>query len=451
MTQTTLTQQEPVEKSSSWQEIKSVLRQRNFRLLWVGQGISLLGDQLGFIALPWLVLQLTGDAFAMGAVLAVAGIPRALFMLFGGALTDRFSPRMLMLVTNVVRMALVGVLAVTILTGSVALWMIYLFALLFGLADAFFYPAASAIVPTLLPRQQLQIGNSITQGTAQLSLFLGPVLAGMIIAVFAGDGGGETAVPDLRGIGVAFALDALTFFASALTLKLMHTKKPVVSEAGRQSVLTAIREGLAYVWRDETLRTIFIVVAAISVLSIAPINLGVPVISDERMGNGAAAFGILMSAYGAGSLIGVLLAGVLPRPPAHLLGTALFLVVALIGVLMMGLAFTYSLWSAGLLLAFIGVFDGWVMIQFTTWLQMRSPEALLGRIMSLLMFSFVGLAPVADTFFGWLIEWNVVVVILATGGLLALLSIAAAFQPSIRNMGTAVSSPQPAAGEQHGS
>jgi MFS family permease len=90
--------------------------------------------------------------------------------------------------------------------------------LLFGLADAFFYPAASAIVPTILPKHQLQIGNSITQGTAQLSVFLGPVLAGLIIAMFANQStGSETAVPDLRGIGIAFAPDAVTFLASALT------------------------------------------------------------------------------------------------------------------------------------------------------------------------------------------------------------------------------------------
>ncbi|MBE2221858.1 MAG: MFS transporter [Anaerolineae bacterium] len=437
----TPTTQEPIAtETSAWQEIKVVLGQRNFRLLWLGEGISLLGDQFGFIALPWLVLQLTGDAFAMGVVMAMAGVPRAVFMLFGGAMTDRFSPRMLMLVTNIARMILVAALSLAILTNTIEMWMIYLFALLFGLADAFFYPASSAIVPAILPKQQLQIGNSITQGTAQLSVFLGPVLAGLIIAMFAVENtGSETAVPDLRGIGIAFALDAVTFLASALTLKLMRTTRPHTASKEAQNMWQSIREGLAYVWHDELLRTIFIIVAAISVLSIAPINLGVPVISDERMPNGAAAFGILMSAYGAGSLIGIILSGVLPRPPAAMLGTVLFMAVGIIGLLMMGLAFSYSLLSAGLLLALIGLIDGWVIIQFTTWLQLRSPEVLLGRIMALLMFAFVGLAPVADMVFGWLIEWNIVVVILVSGGLLAMLSFVAAFQPNIRKMGTAVS------------
>ncbi len=420
--------------NNGWQALKEVLTVRDFRWLWLGEGISLLGDQFGLIALPWLVLRLTGDAFAMGTVLAVAGIPRALFMLFGGALTDRFSPRKLMLLTNIARMILVTVLASVILSNVVQLWMIYLFALLFGLADAFFYPAASAIVPAILPKSQLQIGNSITQGTAQLSVFLGPVLAGAIIALFSTAGVDGQDVPDLRGIGIAFALDAITFLLSALTLKLMRPTKITASDAA-QTVLQSIKEGLAYVWQDATLRTVFIIVAALTVLSVAPLTIGIPVLADERMPDGAASFGLLMSAYGGGALIGIILSGVLPKPPQAQLGTYLFTAVTGMGVFMAGLAFAQTMLVAGGLLFLTGMLDGWVIIQFTTWLQMRSPEALLGRIMSLLMFSFVGLAPVADTFFGALIEWNYTAVVFTAGMALAAIAFYAAFQPNIRNMG----------------
>jgi len=422
-----------------WTAAKNALRHRDFRLLWLGESISLLGDQFGFIALPWLVLQLTNDAFAMGTVLAIAGIPRALFMLFGGALTDRFSPRRLMLLTNIARMFLVAALSFVILSSVVQLWMIYLFALLFGLADAFFYPAASAIVPTLLPKHQLQIGNAITQGTAQLSVFLGPMLAGLVIAFFANQsaaGANETAV-DIRGIGIAFALDAVTFFLSAVTLKLMRqTAVSPVNSA--QNVWQSIKEGLLYVWNDKTLRTVFLVVAALTVLSVAPITIGIPVLADKYLENGAAAFGILMSAYGAGALAGIILSGVLPKPPETKLGTLLFIAVSGMGFLMAGLAFARTIWLAGGLLLAIGILDGWVIIQFTTWLQIRSPEALLGRIMSLLMFAFVGLAPVANIVFGGLVEWNFTAVVFTSGLLLALVALAAAFQPAVREMGTAV-------------
>jgi len=147
-----------------------LLRVRDFRLLWIGQGIARLGDQFYFTALPWLVLQLTGDAFAMGMVLAVGSIPRTLFMLVGGAPTDRFSSRTVMLVSDILRLGLVSLLTGFVLTGSIELWMLYMFALSFGEVDAFFYPALNAMVPQLVHKEELQAGNALVQGTGQLAL-----------------------------------------------------------------------------------------------------------------------------------------------------------------------------------------------------------------------------------------------------------------------------------------
>src|SRR5690349_8232693 len=102
-----------------------VLRNRNFRLLWIGEGISVLGDHFFVIALPWLVLQLTGDSLAMGTVLALSAIPRALLMLVGGALTDRFSPRRLMIASNAARFVLVSLLTALVFANRVEMWMMY--------------------------------------------------------------------------------------------------------------------------------------------------------------------------------------------------------------------------------------------------------------------------------------------------------------------------------------
>src|SRR5512147_672268 len=187
----------------------NVLQIRNFRLLWIGEGISLLGDQFYLIALPWLVLSLTGNALTVGTVLATAGIPRALFMLIGGALTDRFTPRKLMIDSNLVLMILTGLLAALVVTNLIQLWMLYAFALLFGLADAFFFPAQTSIVPQLVDKDQLQSANAIIQGTATLSLFVGPILAGTLISSL--DRG---AAHSDSGIALAFALDSLSFLGS---------------------------------------------------------------------------------------------------------------------------------------------------------------------------------------------------------------------------------------------
>ncbi|MEP6987089.1 MAG: MFS transporter, partial [Chloroflexota bacterium] len=136
------------------QKPASPLSVRNFRLLWIGEGISLLGDQFYMIALPWLVLQITGSALALGSVMALAAIPRALFMLIGGALVDRFSPRYVMMASNLARFVLVALLSALVLTNHIQIEMLYGFALAFGLADAFYFPGQSAIVPQLLPEDQ---------------------------------------------------------------------------------------------------------------------------------------------------------------------------------------------------------------------------------------------------------------------------------------------------------
>jgi MFS family permease len=209
-------------------------------MLWIGEGISLLGDQFYMIALPWLVLTLTGNALAVGTVFATAGIPRALFMLVGGALTDRFTPRRLMMNSNIARMVLTGLLAALVVTNLIQLWMLYVLALLFGLADAFFFPAQTSIVPQLVGKAQLQQGNAIIQGTAQLSLLIGPLLAGVTISLL--DRG---AAHSASGIAMAFALDSLSFIASVTMLGLMRIENANSHvEKAESGILASIREGL---------------------------------------------------------------------------------------------------------------------------------------------------------------------------------------------------------------
>src|SRR5579864_8416000 len=241
------------------QKPASPLRVRNFRLLWIGEGISLLGDQFYLIALPWLVLQLTGSALALGTVMALASIPRALFMLVGGALVDRFSPRAVMVASNFARLVLVAVLSALVLTNNIRNEMLYGFALAFGLADAFYFPGQSAIVPQVLPADQLQAGNTFVQGTAQLSLFLGPVLAGAMIALLGHAASGDNA-PDMQGTGIAFVIDTLSFVASLVCLKLMHIPS-VSKQAGKQqNVIESIKEGFAYVRSQAVLRVFFLLI-----------------------------------------------------------------------------------------------------------------------------------------------------------------------------------------------
>lgn len=428
---------EETSQERSGSSLSALIRQRDFRLLWIGEGISILGDQFYLIAMPWLVLQLTGSALAMGTVLALAGIPRALFMMVGGALTDRFSPRTVMLASNLIRMILVGLLAVMVLNDAVAAWVLYAFALLFGLGDAFFYPAQTAIVPKLVKNRGLQTANALIQGTMQVSLFAGPVLAGALIALFGSAQGLDGAPLNNRGIGLAFGFDALTFLISALTLWLMRVPGDSSStsrQASNSSLLASIREGLSAVWNDAALRAFFLMIALANLLVNGPISVGIPVLADLRFPEGAAAFGLLMSAFGGGSLLGTVLAGALPRPPARRMGVILGVIWSGLGLGVLALGLIGSTPLAALVTGLMGLANGYVVILFITWLQSRTPEAMLGRMMSLLMFASAGLLPVSNMLTGALINLNVTVVFLGGGGLMVLVVFVFMLNPAVRAM-----------------
>ena len=437
-TPATTTASEPPAAQPPTPGLRDVLKNRNFRLLWLGETISVLGDQFHLIALPWLVLKLTGDALAMGTVLAIAGIPRAIFMLVGGALTDRFSARSIMLASNFIRLVLVGLLAFLTFTGAIQLWMLYLFALSFGLADAFFFPAQSSIVPKLVQPDQLAPANTVIQGTAQLSVFVGPALAGTMIALLSGGAVTSDAPPELSGIAIAFALDALTFGVSALTLRLIHAPRVQIEGAASDgSVKSANIARVRYAWNDATLRTYMLIVAAINLLVTGPIGVGIPVLADRRFPEGAAAFGLLLSAFGGGALLGMVLAGSLPKPPLKRMGTRLLVIISLMGIGLASLGLINSTAIAAVAMLAMGVANGYVNILFITWLQQRTPDTMLGRVMSLLMFASLGLSPLSNALAGALIEWNATALFIGAGIALTLVCLLASLNPQTRNMDSA--------------
>lgn len=418
----------PVQKPGMNTPPMHVLRNRNFRLLWIGEGISLLGDQFYLIALPWLVLSLTGDALAVGTVLATAGIPRALFMLVGGALTDRFTPRKLMINSNLARMILTGLLAALVTTNLIQLWMLYVSALLFGLVDAFFFPAQTSIVPKLLDKEQLQAGNAMIQGTAQLSLFVGPLLAGGAISRLDSGAAGSTS-----GIALAFALDSLSFLASIAPLSLMrieHGNRGAEIAAG--GVIAAIREGLLYVWKDATLRIVFPITMGLNILINGPFAVGIPVLARTRFPEGAAAFGLILSLFGGGALLGTLLAGVLPKLPKKLLGTASLSVISLMGIGLAVIGLSPTVYVAAAAALAMGIANGYANINLITWLQQKVAPEMTGRIMSLVMFAAIGLNPVSNALAGALIGLNATVLLIGAGSLMTLFTLSAAFSPAVR-------------------
>ncbi|MGQ9501572.1 MAG: MFS transporter [Anaerolineae bacterium] len=427
-----------------------VLREPNFRLLWIGEGISTLGTQFYLIALPWLVLKLTGSTFTLGSVLGLAGVPRALLLLVGGVLTDYFSPRTLMLASNIARLGLVSLLAILVIARGVEIWLLYTLAFLFGLADAFFYPALFAIMPQILDKRSLQSGNAIVQGISQLSIAAGPVLAGLLIAIVGGTSldtqslARGAALPQkayelrMEGIALAFAINALTFMVSILTLRAI---RPRYAESYRTelqsiaSVISSIKEGMLYVWKDRALRTIFAIAAALSLLGEGPVLVGVPVLADTRLPEGPAAFGIVMSCFGLGSVLGIVLAGARSgsRSASQRLHILLPSTCGLMGFGMLTFGVAAATFPIALSALAMGGGLGYTIVVLTTWLQQRTPAQLMGRMMSLMVLAVVGVIPVSQLLVGAMLELSTQFPFLIAGVLILAIAVWVARTPNLRS------------------
>lgn len=209
--------------------ILSPLAERDFRLLWAGQTVSLVGDGITTIALAWQTFELTRSPVSLSLVLLARSVPMLVFLLIGGAVSDRLPRRAVMLASDVVRGVTVGVIAVLSGSGVLEVWHLVVLAAVFGAADAFFQPAYSAIFPDLLPKSLLLQANSLTSATRPLTLFLaGPALGGLLVGAL--------------GSAAAFGVDATTFVVSAACLIAMRSR-PGPGSSDR-TILSEIGEGL---------------------------------------------------------------------------------------------------------------------------------------------------------------------------------------------------------------
>jgi len=232
-----------------------------------------------------------------------------------------------------------------------------------------------------------------------------------------------------------FAIDTATFALSALMLGLMHSGGKLPSSANdtdHESVWAAIVVGLEYVWNDEALRLMFIVIAAVNFLFVGPILVGIPVLADQRLAEGAVAFGLLMSGFAGGNLVGFLLAGLLPRPNGATIRLLLLALLTVFGCVMGVMGFINSTWLDFGLMLLLGLGNGYVTIILFTSIQTRAPKTMLGRIMSLLMLSSSGLVPISQALSGVMITWNLSLLFVLAGGLIVLVTCWTAFQPALR-------------------
>jgi MFS family permease len=383
----------------------TLLRDRNFAWLMGGGVISALGDQFTMIALPWLVLKLSHDPGTLGLVVALMGAPRAVLILFGGAVVDRHSPKSILMLTKHVNTVLLAVLATLVYRGEASLTLVIALALGLSLASAFSIPAGTSMLPHAVPPADLQAANGMLMGIRQVTMLAGPLLAGLLFAL-AGDG--SAGMRDARGLALAFGFDAFSFALSAWTLARVRPLPLSPSAPGQapgqpQALLRSIGAGVAAVWRDTTLRTAFLYWGLCSCVVGGILQVALPLLASTRL-QGASALGLLAGAQGAGSLAGMALTGLFKKRRIGNLGVTLLLDGA-IGLMVPLLGRITAAWQGMLLMLAIGVLGGFVNVSVFSWVQQRVPKAMLGRTMSIFMFVVMGLAPLAAAAAGWIATW----------------------------------------------
>ncbi|MGA2357121.1 MAG: MFS transporter [Terriglobales bacterium] len=394
--------------------VQHPLRNPNYRLWLIGGTISLLGDQFYLVALPWLVLQQTGSAVAMGAIMMAGAIPRALLMLMGGAVTDRISARKIMMATATARTILVTAIGVLVWLHILRTWELFALAFAFGVADAFAVPAQTAFMPSLLKREQLVAASSVSQSTGQLTTILGPVPAGFVIKTL--------------GVAWAFFVDAISFLF--IIGALWELPDPPKAQTARKAVWHSIAEGIAYVGKDVPLRSLMLLATIMNFCVSGPVAIGLAYLAKTKFGS-PAAYGLVISAVAAGSLMGALLAGVWK---IRRRGIMILAVSVVLGLCLGTIGLMEAVWSIASVLVIMGAAAGLVNVHIGAWAMQRIDAAVRGRVASVLMLAAYGIAPISLAVAGFLVAWSLKYMFLLAGGLMLLAAAGAALPKQVREI-----------------
>jgi MFS family permease len=406
------------------------LRHRGFRRLVTGQLASNVGDAFYAVALPWYVLAEHGGALLLGTVLAAYGVPRTVLLAFGGQASDRWRPWTVMMTSDIMRAVAVGGLAVAAASGPARAVVLVPIAAVLGAGEGLFLPGSFAIVPVLLPDDELQSGNALTSGATQLATLAGPAVGGALVAVL--------------GPSPAFAVDAATFAVSALTLAGVRSAQRAAAATGTRPSATRVtvggageipvqyavetagdrtvpagglresgtppiparaRDGAAAtrgastptVWKllrsERILQISLLVTVAANLGSAGADEVALPSLVHGPFHGTAGGYGNLIAAFGAGALLGTIVAGQVRRArrPA-MVGSLAFLAEALFLAVV---PYVGGLITVGAAMAAVGVFNGFGNVVMITVFQRWAPPSLLGRLTGLLMLCSFGVFPIS--------------------------------------------------------
>jgi MFS family permease len=375
-------------RGGRWQHGLRAFRHRNFRLLWVGQLVSVAGSWMQQVAQGWLVLELTNDPLALGLTAACQFGPVLVFGLFGGLLADALPKRGTLAVTQAAAMVLAVILALLTATGTVQVWHVFVLAALLGVVNALDMPVRQSFTVEIVGRPDVANAVALNSALFNASRIVGPAIAGLLIGA--------------AGLTVCFAVNALSYLAVLLALLAMRPEE--LAPAARSQlahsfgeIRTQLGEGLGYVRETPTIRLAITVLAIVAVVGMN-MSVVMPLLARDVLRGGAEVYGFLMAASGTGSLLSALGIAFARRPDLRraLIGATTF------GLALVGLGLVAILPVSLALMAVLG----WSMISLAattnTLIQLSVPDALRGRVMSVYTTVFAGSTPLGGILAGTL-------------------------------------------------
>jgi len=355
--------------------VLQAFKSRNFRLLWTGQAISLLGDAAFVVALGWRTFDLTGSARSLGLVLTFQGVGVLTTVLVGGALADRYDRRTLMLVSDAARFVVIGVLAVMDAGGHLTIHSLAAIALVEGLATGFFTPALGGLIPLVVEDARLGSANALIGIARQSSFLIGPSVASLLYG--------------LAGATVVFGFNACTYLVSFAFV--FATRPRQQERASDDGTLGAIREGFRYIAGVPWLWITIALFAFVLMLQWASIQVLTPKLVREHFDLGVGAYGLIFSLIGGGMIIGSFLVGQLDLRRRRGVISYLIWITNSALVIVFALAPWYPLAASAAFLR--GICIGFGVTIWETMLMELVPRHMLSRVVSLDWFGSLGLTP----------------------------------------------------------
>lgn len=401
------------------------LAHREFRLLWIGMSTSLIGNGILLVALAWQVYELAGTPAAMSAVGVALSLPQVVTLLIGGVVSDRFDPRRVMLISDLVRCAVMATLATLSIAGAVRLWEIAALTALYGAAAGFFGPAFDALVPRLVPERDLVAANALDQFIRPVGIqILGPMVGGAVIGI--------------AGVGWAFAADAATFAASAVCLLAMRTTatasfvtEPAASEEA-SSLWAELREGFAYVRRHVWLWGTFLSATFTYLLFVGPTEVLLPYLVKTELGGSAAALGLILTSGGLGAIVAAVTVGWTGLPRRYI--TFMYSAWAVATLAVAGYGLATATWQLAAACMVVNGLEAAGTVAWASAKQRLVPRRLLGRVSSVDWFVSTVLLPLSYAAAAPMAAWIGVRNTLITAGVLgAFVTIGFLFLPGMRN------------------